>query len=73
VIRWYKVHCSAAAGGSRAAMVAIGSAMVIVYFFKVGVTGSMPGGILAHGLHSVLNTNSVGQLCGLQYLYHTWR
>jgi len=35
-------------------VVAIGRVMMIVYFFNVGVTGNVPGGILARGHCSTL-------------------
>ena len=54
VIRQYKVRCGTAAGGSGAAMAVIGRAMVIVYFFNMGVTGTVSGGMLFRGHRSTL-------------------
>jgi len=71
VIRWYNVHGGSAPGGLEVMMCVMGRATRIVYFFSIGVTGNVPGGMLALGRRSTLYTNLVGQLRGLQYLYHT--
>jgi len=69
----YRVLGGTAASGSGVFINAMGRFMVIVYFFSVSVTGSVPGGRLARGHHLTLKTSSVGHWWGLQYSYHTWQ
>jgi len=54
VILQYNIRCGSAAGGLWAMVVAIGRVMRIVYFFSVGVTSNVPGGMLACGHHLAL-------------------
>jgi len=54
VIHRYNVCGGSAAGGSWVMMFGIGRATRIVYFFNIGVTSNVPGGMLACGHHLAL-------------------